>query len=254
MRFIFGIIAAFICLNGAAQGPAKKDTAAKKIKLRPDFTSLNLKNRPNDHFMMQFGYDGWASAPDSIRTRGFSRHFNIYVMYDMPFKTNPQWSVAIGGGLGTSHIFLENTSVKLTGTSANAQAYFVNVADTNHFKKYKLANTWLEVPVELRWLKNPANPNGSFKIVLGAKIGTLMSAYTKGKNLETKDGKTVYGTSYIEKQKEKSFLNSTRLAFTLRLGFGAASLFGSYQVIRLFKDNKGPSANPYSIGFCLSGL
>ena len=70
---------------------------------------LDLTGRPADHFMFQFGSDTWTSRPDSVKLGGgFSRHFNMYFMYDKPFATNPKFSVAFGAGVGTSNIFFDN--------------------------------------------------------------------------------------------------------------------------------------------------
>ena len=63
---------------------------------KKDWAKLDLSTRANDHFMIQYGYDGWPNLPDSINTSGFSRHFNAYVMLDKPFKTNPNFSVGFG--------------------------------------------------------------------------------------------------------------------------------------------------------------
>src|SRR5678815_1565594 len=54
-----------------------------------------------DHFLMAFTYDNWAGAPDSIKNRegGFSRGFNVAVMLNSPFKSDPRWSVAFGVGI-----------------------------------------------------------------------------------------------------------------------------------------------------------
>ncbi|MBO9571023.1 MAG: hypothetical protein J7497_02260, partial [Chitinophagaceae bacterium] len=59
---------------------------------------VNLANRSKDHLLIQFGYNGWGAAPDSINTNGFPRTFNMYFLFDFPFKTNPHLSVAIGAG------------------------------------------------------------------------------------------------------------------------------------------------------------
>ena len=100
-------------------------------------TNIDLTNRGNDHFMIQFGADSWGSTPDSIRTKGFSRHFNAYFLLDKPFKTNPKYSVAFGVGIGSSNIFFENTFVDLKSTAARLP--FTNLDSTDRFKKFKLA-------------------------------------------------------------------------------------------------------------------
>src|SRR5688572_19632405 len=86
------------------------DTEKKK-----DRSKISLANRSTDHSLIQFGYAGWAGKPDSINTKGLSRRFNFYVMMDFPFKTDPRFSVALGPGVGTDHIFFENTIITIAG-------------------------------------------------------------------------------------------------------------------------------------------
>jgi len=228
------------------------DTVA--VKPKTDWKKINLSNRPNDHFMIQVGYDGWTNTPDTIHTTGFSRHFNFYLMYDMPFKTAPRLSVAAGLGVGSSGIFFDQTNIDIAGKINPTRISFINAENTNHFKKYKLATTWLEVPVELRYVSDPLHSGNSFKVAFGAKIGTLLDAHTKGKNLENSDGQSLNGTKYVAKEKSKKYFNNPRLAVTLRIGYGPVTLYGAYMINHLFKDNQGPGINVYSTGICISGL
>lgn len=220
--------------------------------LKTDWTKIDLSNRANDHFMIQYGFDGWVNTPDSISTSGFSRHFNFYFMYDYPFKTNPRYSIGIGAGLGSSNIFFQNTNIDLKSTSALLP--FTNVAKQNHFDKYKLTTLFLEAPVELRFAQNPVTPDKGFKAAIGLKIGTLLKSYTKGKNLVDSSSKTIYGRNYIAKEVNKRFLNTTRLAVTGRVGYGNISLDGSYQFTGILRQGAGPAMNAWSIGLTLSGL
>ena len=73
----------------------------------------------SDHFLIQFGGAGWMNKPDSINTGGFSRTFNMYLMLDFPFKTNPHFSVALGPGIATDHILLDKQTVNINGTSSS---------------------------------------------------------------------------------------------------------------------------------------
>ena len=217
-----------------------------------DWTKLDLSTRANDHFMLQYGYDGWPNLPDSINTSGFSRHFNMYIMLDKPFKTNPNFSVAFGIGFGTSNIFFSNTYVNL---KSNTPALpFTNVSSTNHFDKFKLATGFAEIPIEFRYVTNPVQPDKGIKAAIGVKGGFILSAHTKGKNLIDSTGRSIYDSKYIAKEFEKKFLNTTRLAVTARVGFGHISVDGSYQVTNFLKTGAGPAIHPYSIGLTLSGL
>ncbi len=213
---------------------------------------INTKTLPrsNDHFMLQFGYLNWSGAPDSLNTTGIPRTFNAYFLFDFPFKTSPKFSAAIGAGIGTDHMFFDKTDIGIADRTTAIQ--FTNAADTNSFKKNKLAVAYLEAPVELRYSSNPGNDNRSFKMAIGVKVGTLLSAHVKSKTLENKSGQTV--NDYKMKEYSKQFFNKSRLALTGRIGFGHYSLFGTYQVTSLFNEGQGPKINPVSIGLTLSGL
>lgn len=242
MRRIFLLL----CISCLSAGTfAQSDSALKR-------NIINTKTLPrsNDHFMLQLGYLSWSGKPDSINTTGLPRTFNAYFLFDFPFKTSPKFSAAIGAGIGTDHMFFDKTNIEIAGRTEAIQ--FTNVADTNSFKKYKLAVAYLEAPVELRFSSNPDNDRRSVKAALGVKVGTLLSAQVKGKTLENKTGETV--NDYKMKEYSKQFFNKSRLALTGRLGFGHYSLFGTYQVTSLFNEGQGPKLNPVSVGLTLSGL
>ena len=210
----------------------------------------NLVSRANDHLLLQFGYTSWANIPDSINTKGFPRSFNAYFLFDFPFKSNPQISIAIGAGVGTDNIFFDKTYVGIKDITPTLQ--FHDQSDTTHFKKNKLGTAYIEAPLELRFSSNPANPNKSFKVALGIKGGLLMGAHIKQKTEQTAGGATI--NDYIEKQYSKRFFNSNRFAGTVRIGYGVFSVFATYQINPLFKEGLGPDVRPWTIGLTLSGL
>jgi hypothetical protein len=240
-RFLLIAFASVLTVHSFAQ-----DTASRKTLLKPG----NAVPRSNDHFMLQVGYTMWQNKPDSINTGGLSRTFNAYFLFDFPFKTNPNWSVAIGPGIATDNVYLDKTYADLRGVTT--AAVFRNQADTNHWRKFKVATAYLEAPVELRFSSNPDNNRSSFKVAVGAKIGTLISAGIKGKNMQTRDDKDI--SNYTLKEKSKTFFNRNRLSVTGRVGYGPFSLFASYGITPLFKEGLGPAVRPLTVGLTLSGL
>ncbi len=221
-------------------------------KLKKDWSKVDLSSRPADHFMIQYGMDAWSGRPDSFRTSGFSRHFNLYFMLDKPFKTNPHYSLGLGAGIGSSNMFFSNTFVNLKSNSAKLP--FSKVDSLDHFNKFKLTTLYLEAPVELRYFSNPERPGSSWKAALGLKVGTLLKSYTKAKNLVNKNGQSIYGTTYVQKESNKRFLNGTSLALTGRFGYGIVSLDASYYILGVLKDGTGPVMNRYTFGLTISGL
>ncbi|WP_295125840.1 porin family protein [uncultured Chitinophaga sp.] len=201
----------------------------------------NRARYSRDFLMIQLTYDNWAGA-DSARVTGFSRGFNVYLMYDFPIN-NSHYSFAPGLGIGTSSIFLDDQKIDMS----NGNSQQVNYVNTTAFSKYKVMTTYVDIPLELRYRGVPDNANKGFKAALGVKVGALLNAHTKSKS-------SLGGEKNILKEQNKRFFNTWRYAGTARIGWGNWAVLGTYSFSSVFKNNTGQEAFPYSIGLCLSGL
>ncbi|MFT3909672.1 MAG: porin family protein [Ferruginibacter sp.] len=242
MRKLLVIIIALVAVV-----PAFSQKTAHKSKKK-----FNLGSRAGDHFMLQYSLDSWSGAADSVqdRIKTFSKGFNAYLMLDLPFKSDQRFSVGLGLGVSTSGMMFKNTIVDV---SAHTPYLPFIAADTiEHYKKFKVATSYLEIPLELRFTANPEKPAKTFKIALGAKVGTLLNAHTKGKTLLDGSGNTI--GSFTSKINSRSYFNSTKLALTGRIGYGYFSVFGSYNLTTIFKDNVAPNTKLLQIGLTVSGL
>jgi hypothetical protein len=238
--FLFLLMTLIVSISNAQSDSAEK---ANVLNLKP-------VARSNDHLMFKIGYLIWSGAADSINTGGIPRTANAYFLFDFPFKTNPKLSAAIGAGFGTDHMFFDEMNVGIKDRTPTLR--FTDQKDSSHFKKYKLSTVYLEAPVELRFSSRPDDNKKSIKMALGVKVGTLLSAHVKGKNLLDRGDKEI--NDYKVKEHSKQFFNTKRLAATARIGYGHFSLFGSYQLTSLFKEVVAPKINPVSLGITLSGL
>ena len=227
---------------------AQAQTTATEKKM------ADLSSRPADHLMIQFGSDSWVGAPDSVKTSGIGRHFNIYFMLDKPFRTNNKFSLAYGVGFGTNNQYIDKgTQVDL---SQVANSIRVRTLDSlaNRYDKQKVATVYLQVPAEIRYYSNPANPGKSWKLAVGVKAGLLFKGYTKSKDLQTYTGTTIYGKNYVQKISNKRFFTSNDISLTARAGYGIMSLNVAYSVTPVIRDGYGPSFNRLSVGLSISGL
>lgn len=223
---------------------------AQNDSTRTRTISTQALPRANDHFMLQVGHTQWTGAPDSLQFGGLPRSFNMYFLFDFPFKTNPKLSTAIGAGIATDNVYFDKMSVDITSNATNLA--FRDVSDTNHFKKYKVATAYLEAPIELRFRSNPANDKKSFKAALGVKVGLLVNAHTKGKELQNRANNRI--GDYTEKLESTRYFNNNRISFTGRIGYGNLGLFGSYAATPLFREGVAAQIRPLTIGIVLSGL
>lgn len=216
------------------------------LKTKKDWKKVDLSQRPSDHLLIQFGYHNWAKTPDSINIKGFSNTFNIYLLFDFPFKSNPRMSVAIGAGVGTDNLRFDRTTIDLKPIE---EVRFITDTVIN-YKRYKLATGYFEIPLELRFSTNPENMNRGFKAAIGAKVGINYDGRTRAK--VERDANGLGGYTLIEK--DRTHFNTPRIAGTLRLGWGNISAFGTYTFNGMFKENRGPDVRSWSVGLCFSGL
>lgn len=241
------IVAAIFITSGALLAQDKTGESGKNTH------EISLKHRPADHFMLQLSYDGWTAMPDSISShkKGFSRGFNMYFMFDKVFKSSPKLSLGIGAGISTSNVYFDKLDVRINGQSKTVP--FVDVSSANHFRKYKVATSFLELPIELRYTSKPENFNKSLKAAVGIKLGTMVNAHTKGKELLDANNSKIQPL-YSEKINSKIFMNTTRFMATARVGYGIVSVFGSYGLSNVFKEGTAAEMKPYQIGITISGL
>lgn len=211
-----------------------------------------ILNRSGDHLMLQLSSDHWLGAPDSVSShiKGLARGINVAVMLNKPFRADPRFSIAFGIGVGNSNIYFKKMTVDIAAKTAALP--FIANDTTDRFKKYKLSTTFLEIPLEFRFTSNPETPNKAIKIALGAKVGTMLNAHTKGKNLQNASGSTI--SNAIEKTSTKSYFNTTRLALTARAGYGNFTLFGAYNLTTMFKDAVASDIKLLQVGITFSGL
>ena len=229
-------------------GLAQAQTTATEKKM------ADLSSRPADHLMIQFGSDSWVGAPDSVKTSGMGRHFNIYFMLDKPFRTNNKFSLAYGVGFGTNNQYIDKRTIVDLSQVGNSIRFKQLDSLANRYDKQKVATVYLQVPAEIRYYSNPANPAKSWKLAAGIKVGLLFKGYTKMKDYQTVNGTSFYGKTYVQKISNKRFFTSNDVTLTARAGYGILSLNVGYSVTPVIRDGYGPSFNRLSVGLSISGL
>ena len=220
----------------------------------PEKKMADLSSRPADHLMIQFGADSWTGGPDSVKTSGIGRHFNIYFMMDKPFRTNNKFSLAYGAGFGTNNQYIDKGTFVDLAQVANSIRFKQLDSLANRFDKHKVATVYLQVPAEIRYYSNPANPAKSWKFAAGLKVGLLFKGFTKSKDLQTFNGSSLYGKTYVQKINNKRFFTNNDFTLTARAGYGIISMNLGYSVSPVVRDGFGPAFNRLSVGLSISGL
>lgn len=246
MRKIFAILAVLFIGTAplmAQQGPGPSGLT---INVSSKDSLPTVSKAARDFVLLQFGYSNWITKPDTVKTKPFSYTFNAFLCYDFPIKKT-HLSFAAGLGISTTSTYLDNQVLKIDNTDTlGVAATFINDSIVN-YKRYKFNTAYITAPFELRYFSNINNRNRGFKAAIGLQVGTLVSGHTKGL-------RSVQGTNIKDKEVTKRYLTPWNFAATARVGWGNFSVFGSYNLTNVFKDNQGPPITPMSVGICLTGL
>jgi opacity protein-like surface antigen len=215
-------------------------------KMNNNATPPPIVKPARDFLMLQLTYNNWVKKPDSITTKSFNYGFNGYFCYDFPIKKT-KLSFATGIGINVSVEYLNNLVISDTALVVSQARFLPDIGTIKHYTRYKFVTTYISAPFELRYYGNTLNRNKGFKAAIGMEIGTLLGAHTKGVY-------SIGGTNFKDKVDTKRFVTPWNFAATARVGWGNFSLFASYNLTNVFKDNAGPPITPASVGICLTGL
>lgn len=202
--------------------------------------SLRLSNEEKerssdarDQLVLEFMNDGWLELPENIDYRGYSPGFNAYIMNDLFAKKDQVFSLGIGYGVSSHNVHTDGYFFS-ADTSSSTYTSLIRFDQSSKLEKHKHAITFIEVPVELRFIWQDGV---GFKLHLGGKIGYRVADHMK--TIDELGKRKVYSIEGI---------NKWRYGLTGRIGYGRFTLSGFYSLSELFEENKGPELIPFSMG------
>lgn len=180
---------------------------------------------------------------NGFKTKWFSRGVSFAMMGDLDIK-NSQFSLALGVGYSFS-TFYHNAKLEEQSTGV-VIAKVLNSKEAEIIKRSKLGIHYIDIPFELRYQSIPNKKNKSFQFAVGAKWSIKAGASTKEVRKDA-DGKFQHFkvSNYRDVQ-------AFRFGPTFRIGYGSLGLNAFYNAIPLFKKDRGPKMNAFSIGLTLA--
>jgi hypothetical protein len=149
--------------------------------------------------------------------------------------------VGITTGLGLSwNSYTFNNNVNLNVTSDST---FGVIDSLPEYSKNKLRATYLHLPVMLEF-NTSRNPDKSFHLAAGVVGGWKIGSIHK-QEFE------LDGQNYKVRVKDNFNLSPLTLDLTARVGYKNFTVWATYGLTPLFKDNKGPEVFPVSLGITL---
>ena len=221
-------------LSFAFTSKAQKDSIKQKKEVS-EFALKNYKADPRDRLIFEVNYTSWLGASKDIKPDWKCIGFGFYTLFDKPIKNS---NFSFGYGLGFyGHNYSSNAkfNYQLDSISQNVTTLIQPRKDSYSANRYNERS--IEIPLELRFRsKTPT----IFKMMIGAKIGYVLSDFKKTNDA---DGKVrVYNIKNV---------NPWRYGVVFRIGVEQVCLTASYYFSEVFTD-KGPKGiNPFSIGIAI---
>src|SRR5690606_26574953 len=208
----------------------------------PGAESAYAGNRDGDQpdipgtFAVELGVNRAMDGPDRFDL-GFwgSRTLNVYYTYELRIAQS-KFSLVPGIGLIIERFkFRNDATLGFDDATSTVSLLLPSETAITGERKSQLITNYLDVPVEIRFSTSPSDPNRSFKVAVGGRIGYMYDAFAKMKY-------KVAGEP-VKQYKDKQFFNLNRVRYgvSARVGIGNFSVFGYYNLTPLFKEGEGPA-------------
>ncbi len=231
MKYVIGLLFLFGCRMAIAQdGFAQPDVPGQ--------------------LMIDIGLNYLDEEPSAINQKAF-RSKSIGLYYTKRKALSNKFSFYYGLGFGLEKLDFGDSSTLVSGFDDGTEILPVAVVplDTDlSFDKNRLAITYLDIPLDLRFHPTGTQDGEGLFIGVGGILGLRLNSHAKFKFDE--GGETV-----IEKVKGEYNLSTFRYGVQARLGFRGVHLFYKQYFSDVFKDPVG-GADPRmtTIGINVTGF
>jgi hypothetical protein len=230
--------------------PKKQPTAeqiAKKNTVESKFQKFSKDRFTLDLFGSNWAYNPKGPRFNDFKSKPWGRGLSIYFSWDFRIKKS-RVSFAPGIGYSCSNIYSRSGLVEdSVGTHFEKLTTINPATPESDVKDNKICLQYVDIPLELRIRTNPDKFNNCWKFVVGFKAGIRVDAHTKEK---TKIG----SVTKVDIERRFPDFNLLRMGPTIRIGYSVVNVFAYYGILSVFKKDRGPAANEFTVGISFNGL
>ncbi|MDR9399418.1 MAG: porin family protein [Salibacter sp.] len=198
-----------------------------------------------DNFVVDLGYEMlmFENKPAGLDFKPWNNGMSFYLLYDRPIMSS-NFAIAIGGGI-SSQSYYSNSQIRRVGNEETEDySTFQKLPDSVDYRNNKVALTYLDIPLELRYRSNEDKRGHRWKFTIGFKAGLQFDVHDK----------LVIDNSRKDKYKTYIFpdLYEFRYGAYFRAGYGKVGLNAYYGLSPLFNEGHGPEATQLSFGVTIT--
>lgn len=216
-----------------------------------DSTRKSKPEKVKPHWAgVELGFNGYLTPQNKMSPKGYdflelNQGKSIAVnlnFFDYGVKIYKRYIQFVSGmGLSYNNYRFKNNYLLASGDTG---LYAIKI-DSVKFDKSKLTVSYLTLPLLLEF-NTSKYERKSFHVSIGGIIGYRLGSHTK--QVYRADGKKERVKDY-----DQFSINPWRVDATARMGWRNLNLFATYDIITLFRADKGPELNPFTVGISLVG-
>lgn len=194
-------------------------------------------DRFDDKLVFEITNDMWLDLPQDVKLRGFSPGFKAYFYSDYTFGRESNFSFAWGLGISADNVHSNAVPHQFELPDGTlSEQLLIPFPEGYDYEKNKLVTTYLELPVELRFITKGRSP---FKIAAGFRLGYLLANHQK---IIDTDGKRKYY--------DFNDITKWRYGVSARVGVGKIQATAFYSLTPLIEGQD--QIIPFSVGMAFT--
>jgi hypothetical protein len=218
------LVVVLFCLSAKAQSDS--------IRIIP------VKDRYDDKLIIELTHDMWLDLPDGAELQPLSIGFKGYFYTDYTFGRKSNFSFAWGVGISADNVHSNAELVQEEFEDGTTGDQILTPFDDDYeYETNKFTTTFLELPLELRFIAKGRN---AFRFAVGFRVGYLLT--DKQKIIDTRGKRKIYDFDSVSR---------LRYGINARIGVGKVALTGFYSLTPLIEEGNGTQVIPISIGIAL---
>lgn len=214
---------------------------------------FNMKFNPEDEYM------------DVDMGKGYQVNMNFYEQ-NIALSKNQEWGMLTGIGLQwNNYRFRQPTSLNPDS------AYLIGYIDEGiSVRKSKLSAAYLQIPLLFEWQNQTLRKRNSFHVSMGVILGVRLWSWQKKYYNELNKTYTLTQYNPYAEEYEPAYARTSpnynkthtyddfhlqpfKADASLRVGWGFINLFATYNLISMFRTDKGPDLHQFAAGITLLG-
>lgn len=198
-----------------------------------------IKDRYDDKLILELTNDMWLDLPEGVELRPLSIGFKGYFYTDYTFGRESNVSIAWGFGISADNVHSNATLVQEVSETdgSTGDQILTPFSPDRDYTKNKHTTTYLELPIELRYIAKGRN---AFRFAIGFRVGYLLT--DKQKIIDSSGKRKLYDFEHI---------TTLRYGLNARIGVGKLALTGFYSLTPLIEKGKGSQVIPFSVGIAV---